>query len=252
MGALTDLHILAAKIRSDLNNLASTRRAISQDSAADFATTSGPENEGLHKKVEITPRANFTVNFPEIKSFDEYSATKLSELRDVLDLDKVMVITGFAEVGPFGSARTRWEMEAKGSLTNEGLLELAFVMGLIQHFDGQLKTGKQYVGWVDAKTKEPVDEKDVRATYEKHILEHTGVRLIEPDMFKGYDPNRKGFTQEIELQHDLEQIETSSEEATKFKLEHGDKVDVWEEGDKVLARFKKGAKARSSQPLLIV
>ena len=60
----------------------------------------------------------------------------------------------------------------------EGLLELAFVMGLIQHFDGRLKSGKTYVGWVDTKTQEPVDDSDVRSAYEKHILEHTGVRLI--------------------------------------------------------------------------
>ena len=55
---------------------------------------------------------------------------------------------------------------------------MAFIMGLIKHFDGKLKDGKSYVGWVDAKSGEPVDDKDVRAHYEKHILEHSGVRLI--------------------------------------------------------------------------
>jgi 3-oxoacyl-ACP reductase-like protein len=127
------------------------------------------------------PRANFQLPFPEIKQFDAES--ELAKLRGVIDLDKVVVLTGYAEVGPFGSARTRWQMEAAGEYQIEGLLELAFITGLIQHFDGRLKNGKTYTGWVDAKTQEPLDDKDVRAKYEKQILEHTGVRLIGNGVF---------------------------------------------------------------------
>lgn len=133
-------------------------------------------------------------------------------------------------------------MEARGHFTIEGLLELAWVMGLIQHFDGRLKNGKVYVGWVDAKSQEPVDEKDVRAQYEKEVLAHTGVRLIEPELFRGYDPKRKGFMQEIEINHDLEPIETSAEDAQRFKREHEDKVDLWDDGERVFVKFRKGAK----------
>jgi 3-oxoacyl-ACP reductase-like protein len=132
--------------------------------------------ESLHHNVEILPRANFQLPFPEIKQFDAES--RLAKLRGVIDLEKVVVVTGYAEVGPFGSARTRWQMEAIGEYEIEGLLELAFITGLIQHFDGRLKDGKTYTGWVDAKTQEPLDDKDVRAKYEKQILQHTGVRLI--------------------------------------------------------------------------
>lgn len=53
---------------------------------------------------------------------------------------------------------------------------------------------------------------------------------------------RKGYTQEIELDHDLESIETSPGEAEKFKLQHGEKVDVWVDGEKCFVRFKKGTK----------
>jgi fatty acid synthase subunit alpha, fungi type len=45
-------------------------------------------------------------------------------------------------------------------------------------FDGRLKDGKAYVGWLDVKTGEPVDDKDIRSRYEKEILEHCGIRLI--------------------------------------------------------------------------
>ena len=50
--------------------------------------------------------------------------------------------------------------------------------GLHQALDGRLKDGSLYVGWVDAKSSEPVDDKHVRARYEKDILTHAGVCMI--------------------------------------------------------------------------
>lgn len=122
------------------------------------------------------PRANFRFEFPELEP--AANLEKLSKLRDVIDLEKVIVITGFAEVGPWGSSRTRWEMEARGEFTLEGCIEMAWMMGFIKHFDGRLKDGSLHVGWVDTKSGEPVDDKDVRGKYEKEILEHAGVRMI--------------------------------------------------------------------------
>ena len=55
---------------------------------------------------------------------------------------------------------------------------MAWIMGFIKHFDGRLKDGSLYVGWVDSKTNEPVDDKEVKGRYEKDILLHAGVRLI--------------------------------------------------------------------------
>lgn len=103
MGALNDLHILSAKIRSDMNALAGTRRAISMDNAKDFTVTNGSDAEKLHKKIEVTPRANLNLPFPKLKSFEKLNATEMAKLRGVVDLDKVCVVTGFAEVGPFVS-----------------------------------------------------------------------------------------------------------------------------------------------------
>jgi hypothetical protein len=53
------------------------------------------------------------------------------------------------------SSRTRWEMEAKGHLTLEGCIEMAWMMGYIKYFDGSLEDGTLRVGWVDAKTRDP-------------------------------------------------------------------------------------------------
>jgi fatty acid synthase subunit alpha, fungi type len=79
----------------------------------------------------------------------------------MVDLDKVIFIIGFAEVGPWGSSRTRWEMEARGHFTIEGCIEMAWMI-YSMHFNGRLKGGSLYVGWVNSKTSEPVDDKDVR------------------------------------------------------------------------------------------
>ena len=38
--------------------------------------------------------------------------------------DKVVIITGFAEVGPWGSSQMRWEMEACGEFTIDVALGL--------------------------------------------------------------------------------------------------------------------------------
>jgi hypothetical protein len=46
----------------------------------------------------------------------------------------------------------------------------------------------------------------------------------------------------VELIHDLEPIEVSDSEAQKFKMQHGDKCDIWAgEGGQWFAKFKKGA-----------
>ena len=55
---------------------------------------------------------------------------------------------------------------------------MAWIMGFIKHFDSQLKDGSLYVGWVDSKTDDPVDDREVKGRYEKDILLHAGIRLI--------------------------------------------------------------------------
>ncbi|KAF9467993.1 fatty acid synthase [Collybia nuda] len=240
MDRLPDLADITSRIRTNLNKKADLRRAIARDNSADFKVIHGVEAERLLQSVDVLPRANFQFNFPTLES--DASLKDVAHLRGLLDLDKVIVVTGFAEVGPWGSSRTRWEMEARGEFTIEGCIEMAWMMGFIKHFDGRLKDGSLYVGWVDTKTNEPVDDKDVKGRYEKEILAHAGVRLIEPELFRGYDPNKKVFNQEVELIHDLEPIEIAESEAQKFKLQHGDKCDIWAgESGQWFAKLKKGA-----------
>jgi fatty acid synthase subunit alpha, fungi type len=176
MDRLPDLADVTGRIRLSLNKKSELRRAITRDNAADYKVINGIEAERLLQTVNVVPRANFRFDFPNLES--TASLQDVAHLRGMIDLEKVIVITGFAEVGPWGSSRTRWEMEARGQFTIEGCIEMAWMMGYIKHFDGRLKDGSLYVGWVDSKTGEPVDDKDVRGRYEKEILAHAGVRLI--------------------------------------------------------------------------
>ncbi|KAI0342734.1 fatty acid synthase [Trametopsis cervina] len=241
MDRLPDLADVTTKIRQGLAAKSELRRAIARDNAADFTSINGGAAERVLQTVDVTPRANFKFEYPTLPPVEDLA--DLSKLRDVIDLEKVIVITGFAEVGPWGSSRTRWEMEARGEFTIEGCIEMAWLMGYIKHFDGRLKDGSLYVGWVDSKSGDPVEDKDVRARYEKDMLAHAGIRLIEPELFRGYDPNKKVFNQEVELLHDLEPFEASETDAQRYKYEHGDKCDTWAlEGGQWFVKFKKGAR----------
>lgn len=176
MDRLPDLAEITTRIRLNINKKSDLRRAIARDNAADFKTINGADAERVLQTVEVTPRANFKFAFPALESVE--SLADLSKLRGLIDLDKVIVNTGFAEVGPWGSSRTRWEMEARGDFTLEGWVEMAWIMGYIKHFDGRLKSGTLYVGWVESKSGDPLDEKDVKTKFEKEILAHAGIRLI--------------------------------------------------------------------------
>jgi 3-oxoacyl-ACP reductase-like protein len=178
---IADFAEITTRIRVGINKKAELRRAIARDNAAEFKVINGAEAERVLQTVNITPRANFRFEFPDLP--EAHTLDSLSQLRDVIDLDKVIVISGFGEVGPWGSSRTRWEMEAKGRLTLEGCIEMAWMMGHIKHFDGRLKDGTLHVGWVDAKTGDPVDDKDVRGKYEEEIMNHAGVRFFGEPFF---------------------------------------------------------------------
>jgi fatty acid synthase subunit alpha len=230
------------RLRTDIMESSDVRQAVIKETAIENKVVNGEDSGVLYKKVVAEPRANIKFEFPKLPDWDSEVKPLNENLKGMVNLDKVVVVTGFAEVGPWGNSRTRWEMEAFGKFSLEGCVEMAWIMGLIKHHNGPLK-GKAYSGWVDAKTGEPVDDKDVKSKYEKFILEHTGIRLIEPELFKGYDPKQKQLLQEIVIQEDLEPFEASKETAEEFKREHGDKVEIFEipESGEYTVRLRKGA-----------
>ena len=59
----------------------------------------------------------------------------------------------------------KWKL--KGSLQLKAVSRWHGSWDLSKDFDGRLKDGLLYVGWVDSKTNEPVDDKEVKGRYEK-------------------------------------------------------------------------------------
>ena len=239
---IPDLKNIMFKLRKDIMETSEVRNAVMKESAIENKIVNGEASEALYKKVTVEPRANIKYQFPELPNWKNDIEPLNGNLKGMVDLDKVVVVTGFSEVGPWGNSRTRWEMEAYGQFSLEGCIEMAWIMNLIKNHNGPLK-GKSYSGWVDAKTGEPVDDKDVKPKYEKYILEHSGIRLIEPELFNGYDPKKKQLMQEVVIQEDLDPFESSKETAQEFQREHGDKVEVFEvaESGEYTVRLKKGA-----------
>lgn len=239
---IPDLKGLMTTLRKDIMESSEVRKAVTKETAIEDKIVNGEHSESLYKQVTVEPRANIKYQFPDLPDWDQDVAPLNVDLKGMVDLEKVVVVTGFSEVGPWGNSRTRWEMEAYGQFSLEGCVEMAWIMGLIKNHNGPLK-GKPYSGWVDSKTGEPVDDKDIKAKYEKYILDHSGIRLIEPELFNGYDPKKKQLMQEVVIQEDLDPFEASKETAEEFKREHGDKVEVFEITDsgEYTVRLKKGA-----------
>ncbi|KAJ2869344.1 fatty acid synthase alpha subunit Lsd1, partial [Coemansia erecta] len=192
-----------------------------------------------------TSLANHKSFFPEAKQYQ--SLQHLRHLQGMLHMDKVVVITGYGEVGPYGHAETRWEVEAFGELTMEGCIELGWIMGIIKHFNGTLPgSTEHYVGWIDVKSGQPVKDADIKSHYHDYIMEHSGIRPIEPSVVHGYDPHNKTAMREVQIQHDMQPFEASAEDAASFNDRNNGKVNTWRDHDsgRWYVQFFKGALVR--------
>lgn len=143
------------------------------------------------------------------------------------DLQKVVVVTGFAEVWSQGNSRTGWEMEAYGKFSLEGCTYMAWIIGLIKHLKIHIK-GNQCSGWVGFKTGEPLEDKDIKPKYEKYILEHSGIGFIELHLFNGNDPKKEELLVDVVIEHYLESFKASKETAEEFKSHNRHKVEIFE------------------------
>ncbi|ORX74997.1 hypothetical protein DL89DRAFT_320387 [Linderina pennispora] len=224
----------------NISSMVGTRHAYAEQGKLRVALLSAAAQD--HQEMSATRMVDvFTLDNVEPLSYEQLA--HLRHLEGMVNLDKVVVVTGYGEVNPFGNAETRWQMEAYGEFSLEGCAELAWIMGLIKHHSGPLaSTGDVYIGWVDSESNEPVKDHDIKARYESRIVASTGIRVLDPSATKGYDPNNIVMMREIQVDHDLEPFEATADEAGHFKRGNGDRVDVWENPDGTWSvRFLKGA-----------
>eukprot|EP00915_Cephaloidophora_sp_WS-2016_P001664 GHVH01002295.1.p1 GENE.GHVH01002295.1~~GHVH01002295.1.p1 ORF type:complete len:4163 (+),score=693.88 GHVH01002295.1:342-12830(+) len=176
-------------------------------------------------------------NFPRPLPAYKDNAKHL-QLGEMMDLKKVPVIVGAAELGPFLNARARWEREAYGVMSQDTMLELCLFLGYIAVAEDMTENDGAY--WVDVETKQPVHDSDCRALFEKKLVDKTGIRILTVDAFKaeclsegaGYDGLNYPYFQVAHFERDSPAFTVASlEEGAKLKARQPDKVLVHENED---------------------
>ncbi|KAJ1845298.1 fatty acid synthase alpha subunit Lsd1, partial [Coemansia sp. RSA 486] len=128
-----DMHSATVKARQTIDAISATKQIISKELALDLQATSlkmtGVESHSINANI----LAKHKLQMPA--PVDQGRLKHLPNLQGMLNLDKIVVITGYGEVSSYGHSETRWEMEAFGELSVEGCIELAWIMGLIRHFN---------------------------------------------------------------------------------------------------------------------
>lgn len=128
-----------------------------------------------------------------------------------LDVDPadLVVIVGGAELGPYGSSRTRFEMEVDNELSAAGVLELAWTTGLIKWEDDPKP------GWYDTAGGELVDEADLVERYHDVVVERCGIREFVDDGAIGAD-HASPLLVSVFLDKDFSFVVSSEAEARAF------------------------------------
>ncbi|NNH73777.1 type I polyketide synthase [Nocardia uniformis] len=124
------------------------------------------------------------------------------------DLDDMVVIVGAGELGPYGSARTRFEMEVSDELSAAGVLELAWTTGLVT-WEQEPKAG-----WYDTETGDYVDESELAERYHDTVVERCGVRRYGDD--GAMVDNTAPLLTSVFLDKDLTFVVNSETEARAF------------------------------------
>nr|WP_230973429.1 type I polyketide synthase [Aeromicrobium terrae] len=88
--------------------------------------------------------------------------------------EDLVVVVGAGELGPYGSARTRFEMEVDEELSAAGVLELAWTTGLVAWDDAA-------GGWYDRESGDAVPEAEIHERYHDVVVERVGIRTYVDD-----------------------------------------------------------------------
>ena len=239
LDTLDGFHRILTKVRTEIKWTADVARAIEVEDERERACLK-PTAHAV-ESLPINQRSTLRLGFPRFPDYKK-EIEHIRQWPNTRAPDSTVVVVGYSELGPWGSSRLRWEMESQGKLSQSGYVEMAWLMNLIRHFDGQRKKG-HYVGWVDTKTEEPVADADIEQKYGKHIEAHTGIRFVQPEFAAGYDPSRKEFLQEIAIEDDLPEFEVSASAAAAFQLKHGANVRIekLENTETCRVQLKRGA-----------
>ncbi|KAL4898956.1 thiolase-like protein [Aspergillus multicolor] len=218
-------HLVSA--RETLRERSAIARAVTQEDRREMSC-----GRAKHTQEAAEQRISLRVGFPVLPEHDPAVNAGL------VPADAV-VIVGFAELGPWGSARVRWGMESRGHLSPAGNVEMAWLMNLIRHVERS-----DYVGWVDADDGKPVADVDIPQRYGDRIRSNAGIRVLPSD-------NREVF-QEIVLEENLSPFETTWANAEALVERHGKMVQIISQQDDgpCLVQLQQGATIRVPKSIM--
>ncbi|WP_161895945.1 type I polyketide synthase [Gordonia spumicola] len=135
-------------------------KALAKAAAADAAEEPADEaDEPVNPLVAALP-APARADLPTAHAWSDVTARP----------EDMVVIVGAGEVGPYGSSRTRFEMEVDEKLSAAGVLELAWNTGLVTWEE----TPKP--GWYDVESGDPVAESEIADRYHDEVVARCGIR----------------------------------------------------------------------------
>ena len=137
--------------------------------------------------------------------------------------EDMVVIVGAGELGPYGSSRTRFEMEVDEKLSAAGVVELAWNTGLI-HWDTAPKAG-----WYDTESGDPVPEAEIAERYHDAVVERCGIRRYADE--GAMVDNTSPLLTSVFLDEDLTFTVSSEAEARSFAATNPEKTRVTENAE---------------------
>ena len=145
--------------------------------------------------------------------------------------EDLVVIVGSGEVGPVGSARTRFEMEVEDHLSPAGVLELAWTTGLI------VWEQQPVAGWHDVASGEPLTEAEVVEKYAEQIEGNVGIRRYRDD--GAMLDNTAPLVVPVFLEEDTSFVVRTKDEADAFAEADPSKTRIapTEDGDWLVTRL---------------
>jgi fatty acid synthase, bacteria type len=179
---------------ADLDMAELAAKAREQVTSGDEAES--PETEGTVAALPSPPRGFSPAPPPEWDDLD-------------VDPADLVVIVGGAELGPYGSSRTRFEMEVDNELSAAGVLELAWTTGLVRWEDDPQP------GWYDTDSGELIDEAELVERYHDIVVERCGIREFVDD--GAIDPDHASpLLVSVFLDKDLAFVVSSEADARAF------------------------------------
>lgn len=201
-GAVADLKGTVDGIRAELEAEAATARGATELAKAEQAKIGAKEA----RPATVTPLPAWpAAPAPEADLELPWPAEVTARPEDLV------VVVGFGEVSPGGSARTRFELEVGDRLSAPAVLELAWLTGLVRYEESAKGGG----GWVDTDSGDVVPEGELADRYRDALRDRVGVRFVEPET-TGFDPGRAPVLQTVYLERDLSFRVGSEDEARAF------------------------------------